>query len=269
MSNKSGNAPVYYALAQLQFNPVIAMAKYIDEVQDLLRRRGYTHFEPQVITQLEITAGLGQAPTEPQVTHSHSWHFTKTDRTSGFVLTQAAITFHTTHYETRNEFIPELLNGFEAVHKIVKLDHINRIGLRYLDAVLPLQNESVDEYIAAGLRGINFSKERRYELHESVFDTETGPLITKGIMVARVHKMKSLLGYPPDITPKGLAAMPRFEMQEPMPHAVIDTDHYVEGKIPVEVDPIREQLFNLHAKIKEVFNATITDHAREIWQVDL
>jgi len=33
-------APVYYALAQAQFNPVTAMAKYVDEIQDILRREG-------------------------------------------------------------------------------------------------------------------------------------------------------------------------------------------------------------------------------------
>ena len=41
MSEKMSNAPVYYALAQAQFNPVAAMAKYVYEVQDLLRRDGY------------------------------------------------------------------------------------------------------------------------------------------------------------------------------------------------------------------------------------
>ena len=60
------NAPVYYALAQAQFNPVAAMAKYVDEVQDRLRREGYTLFEPQQMTHLQFVAGPGQPPTEPR-----------------------------------------------------------------------------------------------------------------------------------------------------------------------------------------------------------
>ena len=36
MSEKMSNAPVHYALAQAQFNPVAAMAKYVNEVQDRL-----------------------------------------------------------------------------------------------------------------------------------------------------------------------------------------------------------------------------------------
>ncbi|MFP5465670.1 MAG: TIGR04255 family protein, partial [Gammaproteobacteria bacterium] len=106
MSQKMSNAPVYYALAQAQFNPVAAMAKYVDEVQDHLRREGYTLFEPQQVTHLQLTAALGQAPTEPQVAHTTSWLITKGGRSSGFILSAASITFHTTHYETSNEFIP-------------------------------------------------------------------------------------------------------------------------------------------------------------------
>lgn len=59
MSEKMSNAPVYYALAQAQFNPVAAMAKYVYEVQDLLRRDGYTLFEPQQVTHLQLTAVPG------------------------------------------------------------------------------------------------------------------------------------------------------------------------------------------------------------------
>lgn len=60
MSEKMSNAPVYYAVAQAQFNPVAAMAKYVDEVQDILRRKGYTLFEPQEVTQLQLIATSGR-----------------------------------------------------------------------------------------------------------------------------------------------------------------------------------------------------------------
>ncbi len=46
------NAPVYYALAQAHFNPVAAMSKYVDQIQDRLRREGYPLFEPQQVTHL-------------------------------------------------------------------------------------------------------------------------------------------------------------------------------------------------------------------------
>lgn len=266
MSEKMSNAPVYYALAQAKFNPVAAMAKYVDEIQDHLRREGYTLFEPQQTTHLQFTASpAGQAPNEPQVGQTTSWLITKSDRTAGFILSASSITFHTTHYETNNEFIPELLRGLRAVHEVVKLEHIGRIGLRYLDAVLPQPGETVDQYLADELHGVRFNANQKYALNESVFETETGPLLPKGTLIARVHRMTSPLGYPPDMVPHGLVQMAKFEIKDARPHAVIDTDHFVEGRIPLDFDQIDAQLLALHATIKLVFEATITDHARDVW----
>ena len=80
---KMTKAPVYYALAQAQFNPVAAMAKYVDEIQDILRREGYTLFEPQEITQLQFVGAAGQAPTNPELMKVTNWLISKADRTAG------------------------------------------------------------------------------------------------------------------------------------------------------------------------------------------
>jgi len=259
------NAPVYYALAQVQFNPVAAMSKYIDEVQDHLRREDYTLFEPQQVTHLQFVTAPGKAQTEPQVAHITSWLITKGDRTAGYILSPSSITFHTTHYETSSEFIPELIRGLKAVHDVVKLDHISRLGLRYLDAVLPQPGETVDQYLADGLHGVCFGGDQRYALFESVFETESGPLLPRGTLIARVHRVISPLGYPPDIVPNGLVQLSKFEIKDELSHAVIDTDHFVEGHMLLDFDKISEQLLTLHATIKLAFKATITDHARSVW----
>ena len=113
MSEKMSNAPVYYALAQAHFNPVAAMAKYVDQIQDQLRCKGYPLFEPQQFMQL-VVPGLrpdqAQSP-EPQIQQTMSWLMTKSDRTAGFILGSSTITYHTTNYQTHNEFIQELLQG--------------------------------------------------------------------------------------------------------------------------------------------------------------
>ena len=259
------NAPVYYALAQAQFNPVAAMSRYVDQIQDRLRREGYPLFEPQQVTHL-VVPGPGQAQqAEPQITQTASWLITRSDRTAGFILAPSAITYHTTHYETRNEFIPALLRGLAAVHEVTTLDHVSRLGLRYLDAVVPDTDETVEQYLVGGLHGIEFNATRRYTLTESVFGTETGPLVPTGTLVARVHRMLAPLGFPPDMQPNGLMVSPKFAVTVPRAHAVIDTDHFVEGHMPIDMDQLGEQLHSLHATIKSVFGATTTEHARNAW----
>lgn len=260
------NAPVYYALAQAQFNPIAAMSKYVDQIQDRLRREGYPLFEPQQVTRLLVVAARGQAQqAEPQIDHTVSWLITRGDRAAGFILGPSAITYHTTDYETHKEFIPELLRGLSAVHEAVALDHISRLGLRYLDAIVPRTGETVEQYLVGGLHGIEFDAVRQYTLTESVFGTETQPLVRNGTLVARVHRMTAPLGFPPDMVPNGLTVSSKFEIKEPRAHAVIDTDHYVQGRMPIDMDKLREQLLSLHATIKSVFRATTTDHARVAW----
>lgn len=258
------NAPVYYALAQAQFNPVAAMAKYVDQIQDRLRRE-YPLYDTQQVTHLVIPAPGQAQPTEPQIAHMVSWLITKSDRTAGFILTPSAITFHTTHYQTHNEFLPELLRGLMAVHEEVTLDHVGRLGLRYLDAVLPRFGETVEQYLVGGLHGIEFNAARRYTMTESVLATETRPLCPNGTLVARAHRMTAPLGFPPDMQPNGLMVNPKFALQEPLEHAVIDTDHFVEGRMPIDMDRLEEQLVSLHGTIKDVFHAMTTDHARTMW----
>lgn len=265
MSERMSNAPVYYALAQAHFNPVAAMSKYVDQIQDRLRREGYPLFEPQQVTHL-VVPGPGQVQqAEPQITHTVFWLIARSDRTAGFILAPTAITYHTTRYDTHNDFIPELLRGLAVVHEVATLDHVTRLGLRYLDAVLPRAGESVEQYLVGGLHGIEFNAPQRYRLTESVFETNSGPLVPTGTLVTRVHRMTALLGFPPDLQPYGLRINPKFELKEPRPHAVIDTDHFVEGRMPIDTDKLKAQVLSLHATIKSVFAVTTTDHARNAW----
>ncbi len=266
MSTKMSNAPVYYALAQAQFNPVTAMDKYINEIQDVFRRNGYTLFETHEVKQLQFFAAPGESLAEPQLIPTHTWLFSKADRTAGYILNKSSLIYHTTHYETSEAFIPPLLKGLTAIHNVVTLDHLSRLGLRYLDAVLPKTDEKVEQYLVDGLHGLNFGATQRYSLIESVFETDTGPLLPKGTLVARVHRATSQLGFPPDMIPNGLVAMQRFENTGVIPHAIIDTDHFVEGIMDLDFDKVNEQYVNLHSTIKEAFNQIITNHAKETWK---
>lgn len=265
MTERMSNAPVYYALTQAHFNPVAAMSKYVDQIQDRLRREGYSLFELQQVTHLVLPAPGQAQQAEPQITHTISWLITRSDRTAGFILGPSAITYHTTHYDTHNEFIPELLRGLAAVHEAATLEHVSRLGLRYLDAVLPRTGERVEQYLVSGLHGIEFDATPRYRLAESVFGTKTGPLVPAGTLVARVYRMTAPLGFPPDMQPNGLVINPKFDVREPREHAVIDTDHFAEGRMPIDMDKLSEQLLSLHATIKSVFRAMTTDHARSVW----
>jgi uncharacterized protein (TIGR04255 family) len=266
VKKKMSNAPVYYALAQAHFNPVAAMAKYVGQIQDMLRRDGYPLFQEQKIMQL-VVPGPGQVqPQEPQIQQAESWLMSSNDQMSGFILGTSTITYQTTNYQTHQEFISELLRGLTAVNEVVSLDHVSRLGLRYLDAVLPRTGETTKQYLVDGLHGIDLKNATpQYEMNELVLTTDTKPLASKGTLVVRVYKRNASLGFPPDMRPAGLEIALKFKITEKLQHAVIDTDHFVQGKMPVEMDKLKKQLLSLHTPIKSVFDTITTDFARKAW----
>lgn len=266
MSDKLKNAPVYYALAQAQFNPVAAIAKYAAEIQDELRLAGYPLQERQEGVQVQLLATDGINPPQPQISPVHMWTMVSGDRRSGFILAPNAITFHTTSYETREEFLPQLMLGLEVVHRIARLEFVARLGLRYLDAVTPAEHEAVSAYLVPGVHGVNFSARLSYQMSESIFDTDTGPLIDKGTLISRVHRLNGPIGLPPDLQLNGLVLLEKFATRPPAPHAVIDTDHFVQGQMKIDLDALAAQARRLHSTIKDAFGATVTLHAVKTWE---
>ena len=265
MSKKLSNPPVYYTIVQAQFNPVAAMANYINEIQDKLRREGYTLFDTQKVTQLHFETTQPSAPNKAEVVEIPIWRMTKSDQKSGFILNQSQLVYHTTHYETHDQFFDAFLLGLERVHSTIKLDHLSRLGLRYLNAVLPSADEAVDQYLVNGLHGVNIEATPRYSLYESVFNTTIEPTSTSGILVNRVLCRAGALGYPPDINPPDLLPLPKFAKGDNISHAVIDIDHFIEGQMPLNFDQTKIQLSSLHAGVKQAFKATVTDYARKVW----
>ncbi len=263
MKQKLSNAPVYYVLAQAQFNPIAAMVDYINQIQDKLRQAGYTLFELQKITQLRFET-TASSPAKAEMIDLPVWCIKKPDQTAGFTLGQSSITYQTTHYQTHEQLFAELLFGLKIVHSIIQLEHLSRLGLRYLNAVLPLKGETIHQYLVDGLRGVSLGVKPRYILNESVFDTnELSP--HKGTLVNRIHTRTALLGHPPDIMPIGLSLKSQFINDKAISHAVIDLDHFIDGQMPLDFEIIETQLVGLHKYIKEAFQATITNHAKKIW----
>jgi len=262
MTQINPSPPLYYALVQARFNPIAAMENYIKSIQDKMRLEGYTLFTPQELNQLTFNKN---AQPQAIVTKLPRWQITKQDQTAGFILDPASLTYHTTNYTTHEQFLNEFLSALHWIHDIVKLEHLSRIGLRYLNAVLPHNDEPVGKYLDNGLHGIVLSETLRYSFTESVFDTELKPFGLYGTLVSRCHYRYGLLGYPPDIEPNDLKTLPHFILKEPYSHAVLDIDHFTDHHMPIDFKQCKEILLALHAKIKNTLGAMTTDYAQQQW----
>ncbi len=264
-SKRMSNAPVYYVLAQIKFTPVKAMKKYVDDIQDALRLQGYPLFESRESTQLKFEFNSPSEPAQPAFETSQQWYISNLDRTSGFVLGSDFLTFQTTDYDTHQPFIKELMKGMAVVMDYAKPAVMTRLGLRYLDAVLPGKGETIEQYLCDGLHGIDLELVPIQSVSEIVFQTNVGPVISNGFIVTRLHKMHGQLGFPPDMVPIGVDMLERFRTENVLWHGIIDTDHYVEGNVPPAIDLVEEQFTSLHSVIKGTFNKMISQYAIEKW----
>jgi uncharacterized protein (TIGR04255 family) len=228
-----------------------------------LRLDGYTLFCPQKIPQLHFETSPSSIPPKAEIINLPIWQITKSDEKSGFILGQSQLTYHTTHYETHDKFFNEFLFGLERVHSIVKLEHLSRLGLRYLNAVLPKSNETTDQYLIRELQGLDIP-DLRYSLHESVFNTKLKSFSNPGTLVNRVICKFAPLSYPPDIAPHDLIS--KFNQESPCLHAIIDMDHFIQEQIPIDFKKTKSILEDLHEKIESTFQRNTTDYAKKVWK---
>jgi uncharacterized protein (TIGR04255 family) len=256
---KMSLAPVFYTLAQVQFNPIAQMSDYVAKLQEHLRRSGFPDFRAE--NQFELTIRrLDEAEPDVKPTQQMRWSFTNAQRTEGYLLLSNALVFHTTAYDTFADFLKKTISGLELVHKIVDLAYVERIGLRYLDAVIPIGDDILQQYLNPSLLGFSANLEGR--LSHSF--TETVTAIEDGNLVARAVITDGLLALSPDLFPLQLELQPRFAEINGR-NAVLDTDYFVAKRNSFNLMEVEDQLQKAHDIITNAFKVAVTDYAREKW----
>jgi uncharacterized protein (TIGR04255 family) len=256
---KMSLAPVFYTLAQVQFNPIAQMSDYVARLQERLRRGGFPDFQAE--NQFELTIRrLDEVQPDVQPTQHMRWSFTNTQRTEGYLLLPNALIFRTTTYDTFADFLKKTIDGLKLVHEIVDLTYVEKTGLRYLDAVVPMDNDMLQQYLNPSLLG--FSANLEGLLSHSF--TETVTVMGDGNLVARAVITDRGLALSPDLMPLQLELQPRFTAINGRT-AVLDTDYFVVKRNSFDLEEIKDQLLKAHDVITNAFNVSVTDYAREKW----
>lgn len=257
--SKMTRAPVFYTLAQVQFNPIVQMSDYVAQLQERLRRTHFPDFRAENQFELKIRR-LDEAQPDVQPSQNKRWSFTNADRTEGYLLLSDALVFHTTMYDTFSDFLQKTIFGLTLIHEIVELNYIERIGLRYLDAVTPMGEDTLQQYLDPSLLGFSANLEGR--LSHSF--TETVTAVGEGNLVARAIITDGALALSPDLMPLQLKLQSRFADINSR-NAVLDTDYFVVKRSSFDLTEIEEQLKDAHKNIKNTFKISVTDYAMEKW----
>ncbi|OFV96490.1 MAG: hypothetical protein A3F68_09820 [Acidobacteria bacterium RIFCSPLOWO2_12_FULL_54_10] len=265
MSEKMKNAPVYFTVAQVRHNPVLRLGSYAPDIQDRMRKAGYPDFKKEVFMAISLMPQNGDKSQshDPVVDQVERLMFFSMDSTRGFVVEKNALSFHTTDYDTFETFIDEFMKGVGIVHECVTLAHTERIGLRYLDAIVPPNGEDgLTDYLAPGVLGLNSRLPDDVRVSRSF--SETHIQTAECAVLARTIIQAGQLGFPMDLQPIGVKIADRFRAIDGV-HAIVDTDASIEGRHAFDLDVIKSQLVMLRKGVGVAFDAIVTPLAVAAW----
>jgi uncharacterized protein (TIGR04255 family) len=267
MGTKMKNAPVYFTIAQVRHNPILNLSSYAPTIQDRMRKAGYPDHRPgkTLIINLTSNAPDGQSDMQPAIPQAVERHmFLNMDGTRGFIVEQGALSFQTTEYDTFQTLSEQFFVGLVIVHECIGLSYTERVGIRYLDAVVPTgADDDLRDYLAPGVLGLAGRLPDGVAIGLSLSETHI-PLPDANLL-SRTIVRSGALGFPMDLEPQGLRVPARFERVNGL-HAIIDTDASQLGRQVFDIDQLRGRLDMLHMRIRMAFDASVTKHALKVWQ---
>jgi uncharacterized protein (TIGR04255 family) len=268
MGKKLSNAPVYYTITLVQFNPILDMETYIPAIQAKMRDANFPDFKNAVVQNIVVSPDIvdsiksGQSAV-PTVSSQIRYIFGDMDRQSLFILDKNALSFQTTNYDTYEIFSEILFKGLDILNKVLKLQFIERIGLRYLDAILPEKEngETLNRFLIPEVLGLSLKNNER-ALQYSV--SETFSKITTKQIISRVIIRNGQVVLPTELSQFSPVISSRFTQKNGL-HAIIDTDISTNQRKKFDLADIRKVLSELHDEVKKSFEAIVTEDALNFW----
>lgn len=261
MGEKWKNPPVFYTVAEARFNKILRMEKYVPEIQDRLRLRGFPSYQKQ--EDLHFRVDLDNQKFQKQETSR--WVFLNNTRTECYVLRLGSIAYHATGYETFQPFSDKVVDGIEDIHEVVSLACIERLGLRMLDAVTPKEGQSPECFLVESLHGTSskIGGKFKHSFLEAVSEADGGE-----ILASRVFTVDGGLPLPPDLHPLFLELPNRLKGLKGK-NATLDNDCSTSKRMDITAkldrNVVAESLKTLKACVNKAFYESITEFARKEW----
>lgn len=255
--------PVYFVIAQVHYSPVLNLASYIATIQEDFRKAKFPDFKTgfNVTFNVGLLAGLKPEDEQP-MQRSARYLFSNAEGTETFILDPNGLTFQTTEYKTFDVLMETFLPRLDHLSSTLNLSYSDRVGLRYLDAVMPQMGEPLENYLISqvfGMRGkINGDVQHSF--------TETLVVVPEGKLLSRVVMQAGPIGFPPDLqmSGAGVKLAPRFAGYNGQ-YAIIDTDGFNDLRDQIDRSTIEKKFRNLHEHVDTVFHAIVTKKAVTAW----
>ena len=266
---KLTHAPVFFVVAHVAHSPVLKLDILLPELQDRLRKVGFPGYRQHTQNTLRVEANMA-APGETQFNQGQTTYhiFSGRDPAESFVVGQDGFALQTVEYDTIEDFAFKFRRGMRVIQEILAPDSVTRVGMRFLDAVVPPTGGTPGDYIRAQFLGLTNTLGgdwlTTYNFYEAL--NTRGDQQTK----TRVLTQHRELTYPPDLAGTIVPTLPERFAQVNGIHTLIDTDSWfgTGTEIALEFDPqvIVDRLSRLKADIRDSFHAVVTEAALQAWK---
>lgn len=261
MGQKMKNAPVYFTIAQVKFNPVLTLPTLIPAIQEYLRKKNYPDFRKSAVITFNLMLNVESENPTPVPQAIEQFSFSNVTNTEVFSLDQGSLSFQVTAYENFERFSAQLVEILDLVHRTVGgLSYVERIGVRYLDAIIPKEDETLDQYLIPEVLGLYGKLEG--QVHHAFSETQI--VDDDGSLVARTVIQHGKIGFPPDLQISGLGIAKPFS-EYLGPHALLDTDASYLQRLSFDLVEVVKRLSRLHDKTSVAFRSAVTEHALSTW----
>ncbi|HHQ4556795.1 TPA: TIGR04255 family protein [Aeromonas hydrophila] len=260
MGKKLSNAPVFFTIVQVQFNPILNLETFMPLIQAKMREMHFPDYKEEISQRVILPFGGDQLQAAPTLTAEKRFIFGDIKARNIFILSNNSITLQTSCYEDFDAFSSKFINCIGMLKDFLPLDFYERIGLRYLDAIQPEEGESYPDYLVPEVLGLsmNIKGTLEHSISETVSNDDDALLISRVVFRNAPFSLPNeLLGHTPIIDKKFTKINGT--------HAIIDIDSVVSNRDYFDIVNITKKMNVLHENVAESFNTIITPYALSKW----
>lgn len=249
--------PVFFTLVVVRHEPLAKLDKYLPDVQDALRRKGFSGQMVKIEQRLQTQANLAAPPTNSaaDILETHYRIFTADQRSAFTFNDHGSFSYATTAYTDRAALFNQVHMGLKLFNGIVQIQQFYRVGIRMLDLIRPSDTKhELSEMVQPsllGFRGIEFS--------------QTGnPTISsmEQAFIGEAWEARARLDCLPDVF--GLNSNLLIDIQGfQFPEQVVRPNRGLHGILDID-SGTRSTLDNVHAFDLERVMAELTEHKNRI-----
>lgn len=263
MRERLRNAPLCFALSEVRFNTILGLEKnYLPGIQEELRKAGFADFEPSTELTFQIKPPVEADAKRVDAVSVNRYVFRDIGRTAGFSLSAGSIAFFTSAYDVFETFRATMMQGLQIVHSAIGLSFSERIGIRYINVVIPRSDEKLQDYLIPEILGLTV---KLGGVIDHAYSETKRRLETGGGVVARAMVRNGRVGLPQGMDSVGLMVNERFTAFEGL-HGMLDTDAFLEKRESFDLGAIEAHVRRLHDENENVFRTIATPHALKVWE---